>query len=349
MKNLFSLCLFLLYFVPGLFANQSYDLAGFGAGFMDFLVHVEEKFLDDLPGLKEGSDLVSAEEFDELVKKLGKTPYIATGGSCVNTIKSAASLGASCKLITQVGNDALGDQFSDYIGNIKNIDSTIQKSLLPTARILCLVAPSGERTMRITTNSSQDMSDFSLDGEMFKGVKIVHVEAYTFRDAYRSNDGRLVKYLLRLAKQAGAKVSLDLSSIEIVTKYKQEILDFLKEADFVFGNESEMRVLTGLEPIEASEKLQQICPVVVVLQGEKGCLVRSQGQTFKATAVPTAVIDTTGAGDLFAAGFLYSYSRGHSLQKCAENGNLLGSAIVAIEGTELPKAEWKRLNALINF
>ena len=177
------------------------------------------------------------------------------------------------------------------------------------------------------------MSDDFLLPDYFKKIQLVHLEAYTFRRY-------LTERSVELAKSAQSIVSIDLSSFEIVREFKERMLKLLPDITIVFANEKETRELTGLEPLEGCLKLQEMCSMAVVLRGEKGCLVGHKGKIIHSPAFSTHVIDSTGAGDLFASGFLYGILKGHSLEKCAQLGNRLGSAVVEVTGAELPPEKW---------
>lgn len=312
------------------------EILGLGAACVDLLIPVTDSFLKKVPGQKGGSQPIDFETLTELVQSGGIEPRMIAGGSCANTIKTLANLNVKSALFGTIGQDPLGKSFSDSIQRM-GVIPLLKYSTYPTARVICLITPDGQRTMRFFSGSSQDMTEKLLDikPDLFKGVKIVHIEGYLLRN------GNLVKKTMQLAQEAGVKVSIDLASFEVVKEHSNLILELLTDyVDIVFANRDEVYALTGLPPYESCLKLQEICPVCVILMGKDGCLVGSNGILLESPAFAAQVVDTTGAGDLFASGFLYGYLKGESLEKCARRGNYLGASATEITGTEFDQEKW---------
>lgn len=318
--------------------HHPYHVLGVGAACMDLLICVNDDFLLHVPGEKGGSQSIEIEKLNQILSYSPLTPNVATGGSCANTIKGLASLNEKCALLSHIGSDVLGEHFSHYMKKM-GIVGLFSKSSGPTSRVLCLITPDGQRTMRFCAGCSEEMSDFFLHPDYFKGVKLVHLDAYTLRN------GHLTRRAMQLAKEAHAKVSIDLSSFEIIREFHPLLLELIPQyADIVFANEDEIVTLTGqISPQEGCLKLQEMCSIAVVLMGKEGCLVGHQGQIMHSPAYPTQVVDSTGAGDFFASGFLYGCLHDYPLIKCARLGNLLGHAIVEVQGTELPAEKWQAI------
>ncbi len=321
--------------------SSPYHVLGIGASCIDLLLSVEEDFLLHVPGTKGGCCLIEQEELNQLIQLRGAIPKIVTGGSCANTIKGLANLGESCGFVSRLGHDHLGEHFARYIKSL-GVIGLFSRSLLPTAQVLCLVTPDGMRTMRTFLGCAQEMNEHFLSPNDFKAVQLVHLDAYTLYN------GHLTEQAMKMAKEAGAQVSIDLSSFEVATCYREVLMDLLpKYVDIVFGNEEEVKAFTGLSPQEGCFKLQEMCPLAVVLMGSQGCLVGHQGKCFHSPAFPVHLVDSTGAGDLFASGFLYGYLRHYPLSLCARLGNRLGGAIVEVQGTELPRERWEIIQAFL--
>jgi sugar/nucleoside kinase (ribokinase family) len=322
---------------------NSYRVLGVGHACIDLLIPVSEEFLMHLPGKKGGAQPIGIEMLNDILAASQAKPHLATGGSCANTIKGLASLGERCAFLSQVGTDALGEHFMQYMKSL-GIVGLFSKSIHPTAQVLCLITPDGQRTMRFYAGCSEEMSENYLHPNYFKGVTLLHIDAYTIRN------GHLVESVMQLAKEANAKISIDLSSFELIHQFHGPLTQLLFQyVDIVFANEDETKALTRLDAFEGCFKLQQMCPIAVVLMGEKGCLVGHQGELLHSPAFPAQVIDTTGAGDLFASGFLYGYLQNYSLAKCARIGNRLGSAIIEVQGAELPAEKWKTVRPILDL
>ncbi|CUI15811.1 putative carbohydrate kinase, PfkB family [Candidatus Protochlamydia naegleriophila] len=324
-------------------AKHPYRILGVGAACIDLLIPVKEDFLKHVPGEKGGAQAIDIEKLNHIIALSDLKPQVATGGSCANTIKGLASLGEKCGFLSHVGTDPLGEHFSNYTKGL-GITGLFTYSSRPTARVLCLITPDGQRTMRFFAGASQEMSNHYLHPDYFKDVKLVHIDSYSLRN------GEMVARVMQLAKEAGAKISIDLSSFEIVREYYPTLCELLPNyVDIVFANQDETKAMTGLNPYEGCQRLQEICSIAVVLMGKEGCLVGHQDRILHSPAFPAKVIDTTGAGDLFASGFLYGYQQGYSLEESARLGNRLGSAIVEIKGAELPEEKWKDIRKTLNL
>lgn len=314
--------------------QHPYRILGIGAACIDLLIPIKEDFLQHVPGEKGGAQAIDIEKLNQIISLSGTKPQVVTGGSCANTIKGLASLGEKCGFLSHIGTDPLGEHFSNYTKGL-GITGLFTFSPRPTARVLCLITPDGQRTMRFFAGASQEMSNHYLHPDYFKDVKLVHIDSYSLRN------GEMVARVMQLAKEAGAKISIDLSSFEIIREYHQALSELLPNyVDIVFANIDETKAMTGLNPYDGCQRLQEMCSIAIVLMGKEGCLVGHEDLIFQSPAFPAKVIDTTGAGDLFASGFLYGYQQGYSLEECARLGNCLGSAIVEIKGAELPKEKW---------
>jgi sugar/nucleoside kinase (ribokinase family) len=321
--------------------DKPYRVLGVGDACIDLFIPVSEEFLSHVPGKKGGAEAIEMEKLKQIIAASKTSPYMAAGGSCANTIKGLVNLGEPCAFLSSVGSDSFGEFFTASMKEL-GIELLFSKSNIPTTLVLCLVTPDGQRTMRFCSDSIASEPNEFLHREYFKGVKIVHFDAYTLRN------GNLTKKAMQLAKEAHAKVSIDLSSFEIVQEYHAKLTELLKEyVDIVFSNKDETQALTGLSPAEGCLKLQEMCSIAVVLMGDEGCLVGHQGEYFHSPSYSANIVDSTGAGDLFASGFLYGCLHKYPLTKCARLGNRLGSAIVEVQGAEFSSEKWKTVRAAL--
>lgn len=323
--------------------HPPYRVLGIGGTCIDLLIPVSEEFLAQIPGEKGGSDHISIEDLNRIKEKIDSKPILSTGGSSANMIKGLANLGESCGLISLIGKDPLGDHIVDYMNNI-GVTGLFTKSLFPTTQVLCFITPDGQRTMRFYKECYDELAEEFLHSKYFKNVKLTHFAAYSLHNA------NLVEIAMQLSRDTQATISLDLSSFEIIRKFNREIKDLLtRYVDIVFANKDEAFALLGLSPEEGCLKLQEMCSIAVVMIGDKGCLVGHRGKVMHVPGFPIRAIDTTGAGDYFASGFLYGYLRGYPLDKCASMGNRLAKEIVAVHGTDLPLEKWAELRELYCF
>lgn len=327
-----------IFFFSTVVLGQECDVLGIGAPCIDIMLLVEDEFLETIPGKKGGSLQIEWTTFSKILERSEvRHPLIITGGSCSNTIKGLASLGQRSALFGKIGRDKMGQHFLNNVVPI-GVMPWLIASDTPTAQVACFVTPDRQRTFRCFPGAGNELTEEDLFPELFEGVKLVHVEAYAFYN------GSLATRAMQLAKEAGAIVSLDLGCFELVEHFRHTILGLLPDyVDIIFANEDEIYALTGLGPRAGCNKLKQMCPIAVVSVGENGCWVGSGEKIFHSPAFPIEVVDTAGAGDLFASGFLHGYLEGCSLKECARYGNLAGSAVVGTCGAEIPTTQWTKL------
>lgn len=322
--------------------QQSYEVLGLGDACIDLLIPVTDEFLmTQVPGEKGGAQAIDFDELSRIIQASGLEPQIVTGGSCANAIKGLANLGIKCALLSKIGPDPLGYHYKNYMHQV-GVTPLFLMGHHPTARVLCLITPDGQRTMRFFAGSSCEMSEKHIHKEYLEETKIVHMEAYSLRSSYS------IERVAKLAKEKNAIVSLDLSSFEIIHQFHPRILQLLDQyVDILFANEDEVKALTGLDPYEGCVELQKKGLIAVVLMGKEGCLVGHRGKIFHSSAFVVNAIDTTGAGDLFASGFLYGHLHGWPLERSARLGNFLGGAVTEVTGAELPQHVWSKVSEKI--
>lgn len=320
---------------------KKYEILGIGAPFLDHVVKVSHEFLASLSGAKGGMEIV---DYATFVKILHNTQAVATliaGGSSANTIKGLANLGHSCALVGKIGQDRAGDTFLKSIQELGILSHFIPIST-PTGQLACLVTPDGERTFRDYLGAGQEMQKEDLDPAHFHGVRHVHIEGYTLLNV------GLARRAMELAKQAKATVSFDLANFEIVRNFKAEIADLMREhIDILFANRDEVLALCQQSAEEACDSLRQFCKVVVVSMGVEGCWLGNAKERMHCPAFPVKPLDTTGAGDLFAAGFLHGYLTGKPLTECAKFGALISREVVQVLGAEIPRETWHQLKKIL--
>jgi sugar/nucleoside kinase (ribokinase family) len=303
----------------------------------------------------------SSDEEDDEYEHSPVSPYrnikkalIVPGGSCCNTIKGIASLGEKCGFIGKIGRDSVGQLYKDSMSARGVIPLMTEDAHQRTGEVVCLISPNGERTMKAFLGASLQMTENDLLPQDFAGAKLLHVEGYAIYNQ------PLTLRAMQLAKQNNLMVSFDLGSFELVRQFKPVILDLLRNyVDIVFANSEEARELMGEsnDSFASSENiaercvdfLSKYCKVAVVMMGKKGCFVKSGNEKYQCPAdvVPNP-IDTTGAGDLFAAGFLYGYLQGYTLQMCARLGSLSGREVVKVMGAELSIDKFRQIKNHVN-
>ncbi|MBA3236769.1 MAG: adenosine kinase [Parachlamydiaceae bacterium] len=314
------------------------DVLGVGALLADQIVNVTDELISQLPGKKGGMETVEYQGMEELLRLTNSTSPLIPGGSCANVIRSLAHLGRKCALMGKIGDDKIGNSLLNNLETL-GIETLYSKSSTPTGQVVSLVTPDGERTCRSYLGAHKEISPTDLIPDQFENVKFVHIEGYTL--LYPG----LTECAMQYAKEAGAKISFDLSSFEIVEAHKDNILKLLSQfIDICFANKLEAHLITGKTSEEGCTALKNLCPLAVVSLGKEGCFVGHKESVVHYPAYPVDhPVDTTGAGDLFAAGFLHGHLSGKSFDVCADYGALLGAAIVQVQGTVLSDAQWKLL------
>ena len=312
---------------------------GVGNALVDIMIALPDDALLNEFGLPRGSmTLVDSEQSAVIYQATLKYQKdITTGGSAANTIHSLACLGGICGYAGKIGDDDLGRLFAAEFQQ-NNIATHLPVSTLDTGRVMAMVSSDSERTMATFLGAAAGLTSADFNRELMLGYHIVYVEGYLVQDH------GLIESIVKTAHDAGLKVAVDLSSYNIVAHN----LDFLKTlvtryVDIVFANEEEALAFTGFEPLQALEAISTMCGVAVVKTGRHGSLVKEDDMVYRILPVPTNAVDTTGAGDSYAAGFLYGLTRGLNLQKCGEIASLVSSKAVETMGAKIPEESWPAL------
>lgn len=340
----YPIFLSILFLTSNLSAEPN-EILGIGAPCMDILINVDDNFLQTL-GVKGGSQQTDKEAFDLIIQRgQNQNSVTVPGGSCANTIKGLAKLNHQCAFFGKLANDSMGQKFTQNMHD-HNIDfNCVYGKGSSTQLCACMIAKDGERTMRCYPGCANDITKDNLKPELFRGVKLVHVEGYMLK----VHDPDFLKEALRMAKEMGCQVSMDLSSKELVQQHRQTMLNLLKKyVDIVFANADEVQALLHVGPRQGCRQLKEICKIAVVMLGKEGCLVGSKNAIFHVPRVNANVVDTTGAGDLFASGFLHGYLLKCSLKECGKWGNTLGASVCEVVGAEIPEKNWQYLRLKLN-
>jgi sugar/nucleoside kinase (ribokinase family) len=311
-------------------------ILGIGNALVDVMTSLEsDKLLAELNLPKGSMQLVDdATMKSAIVKTKGLKQALASGGSAANTINGLANLGIDTSFIGKVGNDEMGRFFhSDMINS--GIKPNLLKGKAATGTALALVSPDSERTFAVYLGSAIEMVPDDLTQDMFLKYNFFHIEGYLVQNQ------KLIEKALKLAKQAGLRISLDLASFNVV-EANREFLKYAVEnfVDIVFANEEEAKAFTGKSPEESLGILSNISEIAVVKIGHKGSLIKKGNDLHRVGIVKANCIDTTGAGDLYASGFLYGLQKGLPLNLCAEIGAVLSGRVIEYIGPKMPQETW---------
>ena len=320
-------------------------IIGLGNALVDVLATLKDDTLLDEMGLPKGSmQLIDDAKLQQINERFSQMKtHLATGGAAANTILGLACLGAGTGFIGKIGNDAYGNFFRANLQR-NGIEDKLLVSDLPSGVASTFISPDGERTFGTYLGAAASLKAEDLTLEMFKGY------AYLFIEGYLVQDHEMILHAIELAKEAGLQICLDMASYNIVEN-DLEFFSLLinKYVDIVFANEEEAKAFTGEEPEEALRVIAKKCSIAIVKVGANGSYIRKGTEEIKVSAIPVEkVLDTTGAGDYFAAGFLYGLTCGYSLEKCAKIGSILSGNVIQVIGTTISPERWDEIKLNIN-
>ncbi|QQO19038.1 adenosine kinase [Bradyrhizobium diazoefficiens] len=324
-------------------ADVKYDVLGIGNALFDVLVRTDEAFLARHGMTKGSMSLIDEARAAAIYKDMGPATEVS-GGSAANTIVGIGSLGARAAYVGKVKDDQIGKL---YIHDIRAagvaFNTPAAQDGPATGCSYILVTDDGERTMNTYLGAAQDLSPADIDPAEIAGAAIVYLEGYLW-DPRNAKDA-FVK-AAKIAHDARRKVALTLSDSFCVDRYRDEFLSLMRNGtvDIVFANESELHSLYMTSDFDtALKQLRNDVDLGVVTRSEKGCIVVSVEDAVAAPAFPVdKVVDTTGAGDLFAAGFLYGLARNLAYKQCGELGALAAAEVIQHIGAR-PQVSLKEL------
>jgi len=295
--------------------------------------------------LKKGSmSLVDSKLQTEISKSVAGLPYsLSLGGSAGNTIRAMARLGTSVGFIGKVGRDTTGDFFEQALENL-NVEPIVFRGTERSGKCVSLISPDGERTMVTHLGAALELKGDEIQPTVFDGYDCLYVEGYLVQD----HD--LIRNAMNLAKKCGLKVAIDLASFNVV----EENLEFLKElvrdyVDILFANEDEARAFTGeTEPLNALNTISESCELVIVKIGMKGALIKRREKVVHVGIMAAAKrVDTTGAGDFYAAGFLSGLCQDLNLRQCGTIGAIAAGKVIEVVGTTFGEEAWQDIFRLV--
>jgi sugar/nucleoside kinase (ribokinase family) len=318
---------------------------GMGNALTDMLVTLRtDDVLTDF-GLARGSmTLVESELQKRISRSVAGLPYtLSLGGSAANTIRALARMGGQTGFIGKVGHDSTGDFFVAALVNL-GVEPFVFRGDEHSGRCASLVSPDGERTMVTFLGAALEMSSSELTPEMFAGYDYLYLEGYLVQN----HD--LISTAARVAQAAGLKIAIDLASFNVV----EENRDFLHSLvadniDIVFANETEAAAFTGeTEPLNALQAISQMVDLAVVKTGMSGALIKQGSEVVHVGIMKAAQrVDTTGAGDFYAAGFMHGLCEGLSLRQCGTIGAIAAGKVIEVVGTTLGDDDWAQISQLI--
>ena len=318
---------------------------GIGNALTDMLVNLESDAVLKKYTLEKGSmSLVDNKLQTEISKSVAGLPYsLSLGGSAGNTIRAMARMGCDTGFIGKVGPDTTGDFFVQALENL-GVKPVIFRGKERSGKCVALISPDGERTMITHLGAALELTAQDLSATVFEGFDCVYIEGYLVQNH------RLIEQAARLAKEKGLQVAIDLASFNIV----KENLDFLHRlveqyVDIGFATEDEAVTFTGEEePVNALQAISELCELAVVKIGMRGALIKYGGEVVHVGIMAAAKrVDTTGAGDFYAAGFLYGMCHDLTLRQCGTIGAITAGKVIEVVGTTFGEEAWEDIFRLV--
>lgn len=315
---------------------SEFDVLCIGNAIVDIIASCDEAFLVDNGIIKGAMNLIDAERSALLYDRMG--PAIETsGGSAGNTAAGVAGFGGRAAFFGKVSDDSLGKVYShDIRAQGVSFDTTPLEGTPPTARSMIFVTPDGERSMNTYLGACLELGPEDVEEDKAKSAKVTYFEGYLW-DPPRAKDA--IRLTAAMAHAAGRQVSMTLSDPFCVDRYRDEFLDLIRSGtvDIVFANEHELISLYQTSSFEtALNALRNDCTLGVVTRSERGSVAITKEETITIEAAPVEqVVDTTGAGDLYAAGFLFGYTKGLGLAQCGQLGSLASALVIQQVGPRL--------------
>lgn len=317
-------------------------ILGLGNALTDILLQVSD---DDVRALGFPKGSMNHIDFDTCVHiqdmfATTRRSMIA-GGSASNTINAIASMGGQAAFIGKIGSDEIGEFYRQ-----NTLRNGVRPILLPSKLVsgccIALITPDGERTFYTYLGAAANMKPENISEDMFAGYDIFHIEGYLVQSH------ELIEKAMRMAKEAGMLVSLDLASFNVVNENKEFLQRLVHDyVDIVFANEDESLAYTNKDPESSVNELAKQCRIAIVKIGKRGSFVQQGEERYLIPAIGTQCVDSTGAGDYYAAGFLYGIANGLDIHRSGEIGTLTAGRVCEVLGAKLSDEAWQEIKGLI--
>lgn len=316
-----------------------------GNPLLDILINIEDELLTSLKINKGIMHLIDLETKDFLVSKtINQSTSYFCGGSAPNTIIALASLGISATLAGKIGSDKEGNIYRDKLDSLGIKNSLIVDKDNKTGSTIILISKDGERTMNTYLGANRFFSEEDVREEDIKECSIFHFTAYMFDTPSQK---KAILRALKYAKKYNLTISFDLADSFAVNRNKEEFLNLIKDyIDIVFANKMEAISLLGCSDLSlCAKELSKLCKISIIKDGKRGSYVATDDNVYKiAVRGPVTPVDTTGAGDMYAAGFLYGYMKNYSLIKSANIASFLAGKIICQIGAQFLDSDLDEIN-----
>lgn len=314
-------------------------IIGIGNALVDVMTMLDDDLHLEEFGLPKGSmQLVDTIKSDIIKSRTaGLKSTLTSGGSAANTIHGLAMTGAETRFIGSIGNDRHGLIFEKDMQKA-GVDTCLIRRESSTGTAIALISPDSERTFATHLGAAIELEASDITAELFRGYDILYLEGYLIINK------PLVHKACIIAKECNMEIALDMASYNVVESHRDAFAEIIeKYVDIVFANDDEARAFTSENPDAALKSLSGMCDTAIVKMGPDGSLIKKGNEAIAVKPMSVDVRDTTGAGDLYAAGFLYGYARGEDLEKCGRYGSIMAGNVIEIIGARMDEPRWKRV------
>lgn len=314
-------------------------IVGLGSALVDILVHESDAFVERIGYPKGGMTLVDMPELEKILSLLSAEPVQVPGGSACNTAVGVSRLGGLARFVGKRGQDDPGQFYHDDLV-LRGVEPVLMTSTEPTGRSLAIITPDAQRTMLTHLGASAEIRPDEITAECFADCAVAHIEGYWLFNP------ELMEAALIAAKRAGVLVSLDLASFTVVEQ-SQAILEKIIETyvDILIANEDEALAYTGIkDEVQALERLARYVDIAVLKVGARGSFIQEAGKVYRIAAQgDQPAVDTTGAGDLWASGFLYGLVHGYDHEASGRLASACGYEVCQVVGADISTQGWLRI------
>jgi sugar/nucleoside kinase (ribokinase family) len=319
-------------------------ILGIGNALVDIMTLINDDSILERFNLPKGSMQLVDEAKSRLVKSetVNFNRSLASGGSAANTIHGLAMLELKTGFIGSIGQDELGDFFENDMRSA-GINTMLLRRSSATGTAVALISPDSERTFATHLGAAVELEGSDLNPDYFDGYDILYLEGYLIFNK------KLVEQACKIAKEKNMKIALDLASYNVVEAMLTDFKEIVeKYVDIVFANEEEAKAFTGMLPEEALNHISGLCEVAVIKIGSEGSWIKRGEEILKIGTIKVNLKDTTGAGDLYAAGFLYGFSKNFDLAKCGVLGSMIAGKVIEIVGARMDEGRWAEIKSSID-
>ncbi|VEN75379.1 Ribokinase [Candidatus Desulfarcum epimagneticum] len=319
--------------------------AAAGSALIDILIRENDAFLEKIGAVKGGMKLVDEQTIEKALAMTPARPEIVPGGSACNTACGIGKLGGRVRFLGKCGDDEMGRLFEKGLEKNQTRPDMVRSPSSSTGRVLSIITPDAQRSMLTFLGASAETRPDEMTPKRFENAAIVHLEGYMMFNP------DLMEAALKAASASGARVSLDLASFTVVEESRDALIRLTeKYVDIVMANEDEARVFSGEnDETAALEWMGEKAGVAALKVGERGSLISARGKIIPVAPAGDgeSALDTTGAGDLWASGFLYGLLNGLPIEKCGELGSRCGFEACRVVGAHIPEDRWKDIRKIL--